>query len=148
MLSQPAVHATNSMYLPYLIDDVEHQCNKPGQNQYADDDRIHIAMDMLEYVHRTSLFSDCAGGCSPAASCTACWAMMSQRRSQVSFTRPIWANRTRIRTFHFYCAINQMMNLTVHIVSADAQKAPTSRRQVSSHQCRIALQTITSEAFI
>src|SRR5215831_8561483 len=80
--------------LPYWIDDVEHQCDQPGQNQYADDDRIDIAMDVLEYVHLTSLSSACAGGCCTSASFTACWASMSRRRGQMSFTRPIWANRT------------------------------------------------------
>src|SRR4249920_329384 len=80
--------------LLYRIDDVKHQCNQPGQDQYADDDRIDVSMDALEYVHLTHLSSACAGSGSPTASFTDCWIRLSRRRGQVSFTRPIWANRT------------------------------------------------------
>src|SRR6266581_3716430 len=82
-------------YLYYRIDDVKHQCNQPGQDQYADDDRIDITMDALEYVHilLTHLSSACAGSCCTTASFTVCWLRLSRRRGQVSFTRPIWANR-------------------------------------------------------
>ncbi len=60
--------ASNIWDLPYRIDDVEHQCDQPGQDQYANDDRVDIAMDVLQYVHLSSLSSASAGGFSPAAS--------------------------------------------------------------------------------
>ncbi len=40
--------------LPYRIERDEHDCNQPGQDQHADDNRIGVAMDALE--HRLSLF--------------------------------------------------------------------------------------------
>ncbi len=88
-LSRLLDHRTNIRHLPYGIDDVQHQCYQPGQDQYADDDRIDVSMDALEYVHLTHLSSACAGSCSTTASFTVCWARMSRRRGQASFTRPI-----------------------------------------------------------
>ena len=75
--------------LLYRIDDVKHQCNQPGQDQYTNDDRIDVSMDVLEYVHLTHLSSACTGSCSTTASFTACWLRLSRRRGQVFFTRPI-----------------------------------------------------------
>jgi len=71
---------------------------EPGQDQYADDDRIDVSMEALEYVHSIHLSSACTGGCSTNASCTLCSMRLSRRRGQVSFTRPIWANSTRNAT--------------------------------------------------
>src|SRR6516165_3496417 len=79
--------------LCYRIDDGKHQGDQPSQNQYSDNHRINITVDVLEDVHLTSLSSACAGGCCTSASSTVCWAIMSRRLGQVSFTRPIWANK-------------------------------------------------------
>ncbi len=65
-LSLSRITATSTRYLPYGIDRDEHPGNQPGQDQYADDDRIHITMDTPEDVHvlHLSLSSGCARGAS------------------------------------------------------------------------------------
>ncbi len=68
MSSRMPVFASNIWDLPYRIDDVEHQCDQPGKDQYTNDHRVDIAMDVLQYVHLSSLSSASAGGFSPAAS--------------------------------------------------------------------------------
>src|SRR6266581_5872546 len=40
---------TSTRYLPDRIDGDEHPGDQPGQNQYADDDRIGVTMDSLEH---------------------------------------------------------------------------------------------------
>ena len=65
-LSLLRITATSTRYLPYGIDGDEHPGNQPGQDQYADDDRIDITMNTPEDVHvlHLSLSSGCARGSS------------------------------------------------------------------------------------
>ena len=56
-------------YLPYRIDRDEHPGNQPGQDQYADDDRIDITVDTPEYIHVLHL--SLSSGCARGASCVA-----------------------------------------------------------------------------
>jgi hypothetical protein len=60
-------------YLPYGIDRDEHPGNQPGQDQYANDDRIDITMNTPEDVHvlHLSLSADCIGGSWATTSCVA-----------------------------------------------------------------------------
>jgi hypothetical protein len=62
-------------YLPYGVDCDKHPGNQPGQDQYADDDRIDITMNTPEDVHvlHLSLSSDCIGGSWATTSCVAGW---------------------------------------------------------------------------
>ena len=64
--------ASQRGHLPYRADCDEHPGNQPGQDQYADDDRIDIAMDSLEHMLLTHFSSACAGSCAVSSS-VVCW---------------------------------------------------------------------------
>src|SRR6266699_1421796 len=70
--SLPMVAASQQRCLAYRFECDEHQRDQPGQDQYADDDRIDIAMDSLEHILLTHLSSACVGSCAVSSS-VVCW---------------------------------------------------------------------------
>src|SRR6266516_3184489 len=73
--SLPMVAASQQRYLAYRVDRDEHPGNQPGQDQYADDDRIDIPMDSLEHMLLTHLSSACVGSCAVSSS-VVCWCIV------------------------------------------------------------------------
>lgn len=63
---------TGTRYLPDRVDRDEQPRNHPGQDQYADDDRIDIPMDSLQHLLLTHLSSACAADGCADSSCVVC----------------------------------------------------------------------------
>src|SRR5258708_8951040 len=88
--SLPMVAASQQRSLAYRVERDEHQRDQPGQDHYADDDRIDITMDSLEHIPLTHLSFACTGGCSasPAWVYSPGWGSFSDGRARVPSQAP------------------------------------------------------------